>query len=215
LPRPNIDAVELLFRFHLLHTMRTRTLFQAENVPVDLLSDVRIELAKIPLGSGSDLNAVGQNSVSKFPHEVTKRNGPLLFGLLQGGTGVFEVDSVHFLTGQAFQEAEVIHGNDGGQVLPAAGDNGPLLAVGGAVYDFRKLLPRFRDIEASHGDVLFVRLVRVSYQYRPGMAGIASGAPVWTASRHKYGTATISSRGLLPRGRPSGRGRNGLMGLTG
>jgi hypothetical protein len=113
--------------------MRTRILFQAENVPDDLLSDVRIELAGVPLGGGSEFSAVGQESVSEFPHEVAKRNGPLLVGLFQGGAGVFEVDSVHLLTGQTLQEAEVIHRNDRGQILPAAGDNGPFLPIGGTV----------------------------------------------------------------------------------
>ena len=151
-----------LFRFHLLHAMRTRTLFQAEDVPVHLLSDVRIKPAKVPLSGGSDLSAVGQDSVSKFPHEVAKRSGPLLFRPFQGGTGVFEVDSVHLLPGQALQEAEVIHRDDGGQVFPAAGDNGPLFPVGGAVYDFGKLFSRFRDIEACHDGVPFVQIVRVN-----------------------------------------------------
>ncbi len=130
--------------------MRTWILFQAEQVPVDLLSDVRIQLAEIPLGSGSDLNTVGQNSVSEFPNEVTERNGPLLFRLFESGARVFEVQAVPFFACQTFQEAEVVYGNDGGQVLPAAGDNSPLLPVGGAVYDFRKLFPRFRNIEACH-----------------------------------------------------------------
>ncbi len=94
--------------------MRTQILFEAENVLDDLLSDVRIKLAEVPLRGGSDLNAVGQDSVSEFPHEVAKRNGPLLMGLFQGGTGIFEVDSVHFLPGQALQETEVTHRNDGG-----------------------------------------------------------------------------------------------------
>jgi hypothetical protein len=155
--------------------MRTRILFEAENVPDDLLADVRIKLAEVPLGGGSDFNAVGQESVSEFPHEVAKRHGPLLFRLFQGGPGLFDVDSVHFLPGQALQEAEVIHRNDGGQVLPAAGDDGPLLPVGGTVYDFGKLLPRFRDVEACHGDVPFVRFVRVNYQYQTGMGGFARG----------------------------------------
>jgi len=131
--------------------MRTRILFEAENVPGHLLSNVRIELAEVPLSGGSDCNAVGQNSVSEFPHEVAKGNGPLLFRLFQGGTGVFDVDSVHFLPSQALQEAEVIHRNDGGQVFPTAGDNGPLLSIGGTVYDLGKLFPRFRDTKACHG----------------------------------------------------------------
>jgi len=123
--------------------MGTRILFEAKNVPVHLPSDVRIELAEIPFGGGSDFNAVRQDSVSQFPHEVTQRDGPLLLGLFQGGAGVFEVDSVHFFLGQALQETEVFHRDNGGQVFPAAGDNGPLLPVGGSVHDLGKLFPRF------------------------------------------------------------------------
>jgi hypothetical protein len=130
--------------------MRARIFFQTENVPVHLLADVRIKLAKVPLSGRSDFDAIRQDSVSQVPHEVSERNGPFLFRLFQGGACIFEVDSVHFLPGQALQEAEVIDGDDGGQVLPTAGDNGPLLPVGGAVYDVGKLFPRFRDIEACH-----------------------------------------------------------------
>jgi hypothetical protein len=78
---------------------------------------VRIKLAEVPLSGEVDFNAVGQDSVSEFLHQVAKRNGPLLFGLFQGGAGVFEVHSVHFFPGQALQEVEVIHGNDCGQVF--------------------------------------------------------------------------------------------------
>jgi len=94
--------------------MRTRVLFQAENVPVHLLSDVGIELAEVPLGGGGDFNAVGQDSVSQFPYEVAEGNGPLFFRLFQSSAGVFEVQAVHFLTGQTLQEAEIVYGNDGG-----------------------------------------------------------------------------------------------------
>ena len=110
--------------------MRTRILFEAENAPGHLLSSVRIELAEVPLSGGSDCNAVGQNSVSEFPHEVAKGNGPLLFRLFQGGAGVFEIDSVHFFLGQALQETEVFYRDDGGQVFPPAGGNHPFLSVG-------------------------------------------------------------------------------------
>ena len=55
----------------------------------------RPDISKVPLSGGSDFHAVGQVSVSKFPHEVAKRNGSLLFRLFQGGAGVFEIDSVH------------------------------------------------------------------------------------------------------------------------
>ncbi len=74
---------------------------QAENVPVHLLSDMRVEPAEFPLSGGSDFDAVGQVSVPQFSHEVPEGNGPLLFCLLQGGPSVFEVDAVHFLAGQA------------------------------------------------------------------------------------------------------------------
>jgi hypothetical protein len=47
--------------------MRAWVLFQAENILVHLLADVRIELANFLLGGGSDLNAVGQ-LVSQLPY---------------------------------------------------------------------------------------------------------------------------------------------------
>jgi len=150
LPRSHIDAVELLLRLQLLDSMRARIFFQTENVPVHVLADVRIELAEVPLSGGSDFDAIRQDSVSQVPHEVSERNGPFLFRLFQGGACIFEVDSVHFLPGQALQKAEVIYGNNGGQVLPTAGDDGPFLPIGGAVYDVGKLFPRFRNVEACH-----------------------------------------------------------------
>ena len=52
--------------------MRTWILFEAENVPVHLPADLRIELAEVRFGGGSDFNAVGQDSVPKFPHKVTE-----------------------------------------------------------------------------------------------------------------------------------------------
>jgi hypothetical protein len=72
LPRPYIDPIELFLRLHLLHAMRTWILFEAENVPVHLPADVRIELAEVPFGGRSDFNAVGQDSVPEFPHKVTE-----------------------------------------------------------------------------------------------------------------------------------------------
>jgi hypothetical protein len=81
--------------------MGTRIFFKAEKVPVHLLSDVGIELAEVSCGGASDFNAVCQDSVSEFSHEVTERNSPLDFRLFQGGSRIFEVDSVHFLLGQA------------------------------------------------------------------------------------------------------------------
>ena len=127
---------------------------------------MRIELAEVPLSGGRDFYAVGQASVPQFPHEVSERDGPLLFRLFQGCPGVFEVYAVHFLPPQALQEAEVFYRDDSGQVLSTARDNGPLLPVGGSVYDFGKFFPRFRDIEACHGGVPIVQPVRFHNQYR-------------------------------------------------
>ena len=49
-----------------------------------------------------------------------KRNFLFLFRFLESGAGIFDIDSVHFLPGQALQEAQVIHRDDGGQVFPTA-----------------------------------------------------------------------------------------------
>ena len=58
--------------------------------------------------------------------------------------GVFQVDPVHFLLGQTLQQTEIFYRDDGGQVLPAAGDNRPLLCIGGAVNDVAIALPSGR-----------------------------------------------------------------------
>src|ERR1022692_3944747 len=52
LPRSNGDAIELLHRLHLLPSLRTWILFQADKVQVHLLADVSIELANVPLSGG-------------------------------------------------------------------------------------------------------------------------------------------------------------------
>jgi hypothetical protein len=99
LPRPYVDAVELLLRLHLLHSVRTWIVLQAENVPGNLFPDMRIELTEVPLSGGRDVNAVGQVLILQLPHEIAERNGPLLFRLHQSGPGVFDVASVHFVLG--------------------------------------------------------------------------------------------------------------------
>lgn len=128
--------------------MRAWIPFQTEKVPGHLFSDMRIELADLSLSSGTDLNAVSQDSVSQFPHEFPERDGPFLFHLFQGGVGVFEVQTVHFLKGQALQEPEILNRDNGGQVFPPARHNRSFLPVGGTVYDFGKLFPSFRNIQA-------------------------------------------------------------------
>jgi hypothetical protein len=54
-----VDTIELLPRRRLFHPIRTWILFQAENIPVHLLSDLRIELTEVPLSGGSDFYAIG------------------------------------------------------------------------------------------------------------------------------------------------------------
>ena len=139
--------------------MGARILFEAENVPVHLTPHVRIELADLPFGGRSNFNEVGQDSVPQYPHKVTERDGPLFFGFRQSCVSVFQVDSVHFLLGQTLQQTEIFYRDDGGQVLPAAGDNRPLLCIGGAVNDVGEFFPCFRDIQSRHSGVPFVQIV--------------------------------------------------------
>jgi hypothetical protein len=140
--------------------VRTRVFFQTENIPVHFFSDVSIELAKIPLGGGSHFNAIGQGSIPELLHQGAERDGSLLIRLFQCCAGIFEIEAVHFLLGQTFQEAEVIYRDDDGKILPTTGDDGSLFPVGGPVDQFRKLFPRFGDIQACHNGVPFVQIVR-------------------------------------------------------
>jgi hypothetical protein len=50
LSRPDVHPVELLFDFESFHAMGTRVVLQAEEIPVDLLPDVWVESADVPLG---------------------------------------------------------------------------------------------------------------------------------------------------------------------
>jgi hypothetical protein len=52
LSRPHVHPIKLLLRLQLLHSMRTRILFQAKNVTDHFLSDVRIEFANISFSGG-------------------------------------------------------------------------------------------------------------------------------------------------------------------
>ena len=67
----HIDAVEFFLRLQLLHSMRARVFFEAEDVQVHLLADTRIQLADRLFRSGSDFNAISQNLIPKFSHEIT------------------------------------------------------------------------------------------------------------------------------------------------
>jgi hypothetical protein len=63
--------------------------------------------------------------------------------------------------------------------FPRRDHNGPLVPIGGAVYDVGKLFPRFRDIEACLGGVPIVRIVRIHNQYRASLGkelGLCKGA---------------------------------------
>ena len=74
---------------------------------------MRIELADALSAAGVTSNAVGQISIPQFPHEIPERNGPFLFRLFQGGPGVFEVATVHFLLGQALSRRRRIRWGPG------------------------------------------------------------------------------------------------------
>lgn len=82
----------------------------------------------------------------------------MFFGFHQSRTGVLKIQAVHFFLGQTFQEAQVVDGNDGRQILAAAGDDDPLLTVSRSIYEVGKLLSRFRNTNMCH-DVPLVRIV--------------------------------------------------------
>ena len=118
-----------------------------------MLSNVRIEPAQVRLRRRSKLNAVRQDSISKFAHQLTKRDRALFFGLFQGGTRVFDVDAVDLCLREPLQEAKVLNGDDGNKVLAAPRYDGALFAEGGAIYQIGKLVPGFGDIETCHEGV--------------------------------------------------------------
>lgn len=60
LPWSQVDTIELFFGFHECASRRARLLFQAEQVAIHPLADVRIELADLLLGGRRDLNAIVQ-----------------------------------------------------------------------------------------------------------------------------------------------------------
>lgn len=150
LSRPDVDAVELLLRCEPFHPVRAGILLQPEEVRANNLTDMRVQLPNVPLGGWGQFDSTGQASVSQLANEVPEGGSPLLLRFLQSSPGVFEVLTVHLRLRQALQKAEVFYGNDGGQVLSPAGHDRPLLAVGGAVHDIRKLLPSLRNIQSGH-----------------------------------------------------------------
>ena len=115
-----------------------------------MLSNVGIEPAQVRLRRRSKLNAERQDSISKFAHQLTQRDRSLFLGLLPGGKGVFDVDSVHLRLREALQEVKVLNRNYGNKVLAARGHNGALFAEGGAIHQIGKLVPSFGNIETCH-----------------------------------------------------------------
>ena len=106
-----------------------------------MFSDMGIELTHIPFGGGREFHSAGQGLVSEFAHQVPERD--ILAGFGEGGSGTFDVETVHFLASQALQQVEILNRDDGGEVLPTAGNNRALFAVGRAVHEFGELFPRF------------------------------------------------------------------------
>src|ERR1017187_9127709 len=60
LPRPNIDAIELLLRLHLYHAMRAWILFELFYVGEDLSTDTQVQFLKLPERGRSELQGVGR-----------------------------------------------------------------------------------------------------------------------------------------------------------
>src|ERR1035441_11033143 len=58
LPRPNIDAIELLLRLHLYHAMRAWILFELFYVGEDLSTDTQVQFLKLPERGRSELQGV-------------------------------------------------------------------------------------------------------------------------------------------------------------
>ena len=71
---PDVHSVELLFRLQSLRAVRMGVFLQAEEIPVDLLPDMRVEPAHVPLCRGIEIKTVSQESVSQFPNEVLDGN---------------------------------------------------------------------------------------------------------------------------------------------
>jgi len=58
LSRLHIDAVEFSLRLHLVHSMRTRIVFELFYVGEDLSADVRVQSLQVPDGGGRKFQGV-------------------------------------------------------------------------------------------------------------------------------------------------------------
>ena len=58
LPRPHIDAIELLLGLHLFHSVRAWILLELFDVRKDLAADTRVELLKFPESGVSKVQSV-------------------------------------------------------------------------------------------------------------------------------------------------------------
>jgi hypothetical protein len=144
------NAVELFGGHERFSAGRPRIVFEAQDIAFDVLADMRIEAAEVAFGSGSEVDAVSQaGSVSEFAHEVAEGLGAFAFGFLQGAAGVFDILAVYFLFGEAFEEAQVFDGDDGGEVFAAPGDDDAFVGVGRAVNEFGELVARLGDVYAG------------------------------------------------------------------
>jgi len=111
---------------------------------------VRVEFSKVSDGGRCEFDSVGQGSGSWLSHELMQRDSALFLCLSQGRACVLDVDSIHFLAGQAFQQAKIFNRNDSGQVLPSTGYNGPLFPEGRPVNQIGELVTCFGNIDAGH-----------------------------------------------------------------
>ena len=102
-----MDTIKFLCGFHLSGTVRTRVLFQSQEVVLYVFPDVRVEFSKGSIRGGRDFHAICQVLVSEFFHQISQRPRSLLLRFLQGRMGRLQIDTVQLLFRQALEQAEV------------------------------------------------------------------------------------------------------------
>jgi len=78
-------------RLQLFGSVGTRVVFKSKDVSTYALSNVWVEFAKVPFGGRRQVNAIGQDSVSQFLHEITEGSRSFPFRLFERGSGVVDI----------------------------------------------------------------------------------------------------------------------------
>ena len=154
----DVDSVKRGGAFELADAGWTGIAFQPENVVDHVPADVLIEAAKIALGRGRKVNAVPQGLALQIAEKRSKRAGAFSPGLSQSFACLRQIGAIHLFLGEPLEQMQVFHWNDRGEILSAAGYNGPLFSEGGTIDEFREFVASFGHVDARH--VRFVRVVR-------------------------------------------------------